>query len=151
MAVGMAKGLQMREEQSCVYVILGDGELQEGQVWEALRFASTDRLTNLCPIIDHNHLQQTCRTPSDLSDRQLIQKIAAFGWEVIEVDGHDIEAIQMTLINARQRRQRLCVIAQTHKGKGISFMEDQLEWHVREITPAEVASIRQELSQQEDK
>ena len=113
-----------------VFVLLGDGECQEGQVWEAAMFAAHHRLSNLVAIIDNNNLQidGSCSDINDLID--LSQKFTAFGWYVIKVDGHDVEAIQSALEAATAYQEGpVAIVAATIKGKGVSFMENQCGWH----------------------
>lgn len=113
-----------------VFVLLGDGECQEGQVWEAAMFAAHHKLSNLVAIIDNNNLQidGRCSDINDLID--LAEKFAAFGWHVLKVDGHDVGAIQSALEEATAYELGpVAIVAATTKGKGVSFMENQCGWH----------------------
>jgi transketolase len=110
------------------FVILGDGELQEGSNWEAAMAAGHRKLSNLTAIIDRNRLQQGAGTEATNALEPLADKWRAFGWETFEIDGHDNAALLQTLSAAPAERPR-CVIAHTKKGKGVSFMEDRVEWH----------------------
>jgi transketolase len=110
------------------FVVLGDGELQEGSNWEAIMFAGHKGLSNLTAIVDRNRLQQGARTEDTNRLAPLGDKWSAFGWEVLEIDGHDYNALYESLAGPRGDRPR-CVIANSLKGKGVSFMEDRVEWH----------------------
>ena len=130
-ASGLAAGLKIDEDGHAVFALLGDGECQEGQVWEAAMFAAHNKLDNLVAIVDLNGLQidgNTCDV-CDLGD--VAAKFAAFGWDAVEVDGHDIGALVGTLNAAKAARagKPHAVIAHTVKGKGVSFMENQAGWH----------------------
>lgn len=130
-AAGAAAGLRLDGAPQTVFALLGDGECQEGQVWEAAMFAAHRKLDNLVAIVDRNGLQidgRTCdvRDPGDLG-----AKFAAFGWDVDEVDGHDLDALVAVLGAAKAGRDGRphAVIARTVKGKGVPFMENEAGWH----------------------
>ncbi|WP_235982203.1 transketolase [Novosphingobium aerophilum] len=127
--VGIAIAGQIDQAPYRVFVITGDGELQEGSNWEAAMTAGHRKLSNLTLIVDRNRLQQGARTEDTVSLEPLADKWRAFGWNVAEVDGHDIAAMIPLLDGSIPRERPLCVIASTIKGKGISFMEDQASWH----------------------
>ena len=115
-----------------VYALLGDGELNEGQVWEAALFASHHKLDNLVGIIDRNRFQYTGKTDNILSLNNLIDKWSAFGWKTYEVDGHDLDQINNAFRNAECFKDiPQIIVANTIKGKGVSFMENNNEWHGR--------------------
>ncbi|MFC7621692.1 transketolase [Microlunatus sp. GCM10028923] len=126
--LGTALGARLAGRDSRVVVVLGDGELQEGSNWEALMSASHHRLANLMIIVDRNRLQQGARTEETNRLDPLDQRLAAFGCEVRTVDGHDHLALLDTLSSAGTDRP-VAVIANTVKGKGVSFIEDRVEWH----------------------
>ena len=130
-ASGLAAGLKLNDDDHAVFALLGDGECQEGQVWEAAMFAAHNKLDNLVAIVDRNHLQIDGNTADVCDPGDLGAKFAAFGWEAAEVDGHDIEAVIDVLNAAKASRDGKphVVIANTVKGKGVSFMEDQAGWH----------------------
>ena len=132
---GMARALKMDGSSSQVYCLLGDGELQEGQVWEAAMFAAHYQLDNLTAIVDYNGLQidGACDTVMALGD--VTAKFSAFGWEAVEVDGHDIEALYTALTKPRLAGKPRVLIAKTVKGCGVSFMENLAQWHG--VTPTE--------------
>ena len=129
-AVGMAIGGQLDRSDFQVYVLTGDGELQEGSNWEAAMTAGHRQLSNLTVIVDRNRLQQGAGTEETVSLEPLGDKWRSFGWDVAEVDGHDVEALLALFERSRTGRERpLCIVAHTVKGKGVSFMENQLHWH----------------------
>ena len=129
-AQGIALAGRLDGRSYRVYVLLGDGEVQEGQVWEAAMSGAKLRLDNLCAIIDANALQQTHPVAETKPLEPLPEKWAAFGWHALEVDGHDFQQIFDALDSARAEKGRPTVIvARTVKGKGVSFMEGNADWH----------------------
>ncbi len=129
-AVGMALGGKLDGADYRVYSILGDGEIQEGQVWEAAMFASAKGLDNLCIIVDNNDLQIDGTVREVNNPHPIPEKFAAFGFRVIVVDGHDFDQLEMALSGARATKgQPTAIIMRTTKGKGVSFMENQVGWH----------------------
>ena len=129
-AVGMAVAAQISGAGYRVFVVTGDGELQEGSNWEAAMFAGHRGLANLTLIVDRNRLQQGDRTEDTNRLEPLADKWRAFGWDVAEVDGHDHAVLLKTIGGRASGRTRpLCVIAHTTKGRGVSFMEDEVHWH----------------------
>lgn len=127
------------------FVVLGDGELQEGSNWEAAMSAGHRGLDNLVAVVDRNRLQQGARTEETNRLEPLADKWRAFGWEVREVDGHDHRQLYEAFTAAHSGRP-LCVIARTIKGKGVSFTEDRVEWHHKVPTSGQVESALKELS-----
>jgi transketolase len=155
--MGMALGARLTGKEVRAFVMLGDGECQEGEVWEAAMAAPRYRLDNLIAIVDHNRLQQY-GWPGDGPDGRiaphvpgaLVAKWRAFGWRVMEVDGHDMAAIVDALALARVGDGRpVAVIADTVKGKGVSYMEGRYFWHTRPITPEEYAQAMADLGEAE--
>ncbi len=129
-ALGMAMGLKLQKRASRVYALLGDGELQEGEVWEAAMCAAHHKLDNLCVIIDYNKLQSDARNDAIMRLEPLAAKWRAFDWAVVEIDGHDVDAILSTLRRAGVTHDRPSVIlAHTVKGKGVPYMENLPAWH----------------------
>ncbi|WP_347304570.1 transketolase (plasmid) [Croceibacterium sp. TMG7-5b_MA50] len=129
-AVGMAVAEQLDDSGYRTFALTGDGELQEGSMWEAAMFAGHRKLGKLTAIIDRNGLQQGARTEDTNSLEPLADKWRAFGWDVAEIDGHDYEVLLTTLDDAAQPREKpLAIIARTHKGQGVSYMRDQAGWH----------------------
>jgi transketolase len=145
MAVGMALAERGRKTNGLIYTVLSDGEAQEGSTWEAVLMASSLRLSNLIAFIDNNDFQSLGRTSeTHPSFYPLADKFAAFGWETVEVDGHD----SMALFEAVMRRQGgrpLMVVAKTVKGKGVSYMENVPIWHYRSPSPKEYQQATVEL------
>lgn len=127
------------------YVVLGDGELQEGSNWEAAMSAGHRGLDNLVAIVDRNRLQQGARTEDTARLDPLPEKWAAFGWEAVEIDGHDHSALFEVLTRPRTGRP-LCVVANTVKGKGVSFIEDRVEWHHKVPSADQVRIALEELA-----
>jgi len=129
-AVGMAMGLKMQKLSARAYALLGDGELQEGEVWEAAMCAAHHKLDNLCAIIDYNKLQSDAPNETIMRLEPLADKWRAFGWTVFEIDGHNIPEILSTLHLAASTHDRPSVlIAHTVKGKGVPYMEKSPAWH----------------------
>ncbi len=129
-SLGVALGAKLNNKKSRVYVLLGDGELNEGQVWEGFMFGAHHNLDNLVAFVDYNKLQSddSCENVTALAP--LVDKLTAFGWNVLEIDGHDFTEIASALNSARATKTRPTVIvANTVKGKGISFMENVPKWH----------------------
>ncbi len=129
-ACGMAMVSKMDGLKNRVYALLGDGETQEGQVWEAAMLAAHYKLDNLTAFLDHNHLQIDGRITDVMSPEPEAAKWRAFGWHVIGIDGHDTAAIRTAVREAHSIQGKpTMIIAETVKGKGVSFMEDQAGWH----------------------
>ena len=129
-AIGEAKGLKMQKIDNRVYVMLGDGELQEGEVWEGAMFAGHYELDNLCAIIDYNKMQSDDLNENIIGIEPLAQKWESFKWHVIEIDGHDWNSIGNAFIEARGIKDKpTVIIAHTIKGKGVSYMEGSPAWH----------------------
>ena len=129
-AVGMALSAKLDGADWRVYTILGDGEIQEGQVWEASMFAAAKKLDNLVVIVDNNGLQIDGPVDEVNSPYPIPEKFAAFGFHVIEIDGNDLEQIESALAEAKTAKGKPTAIVQKSvKGKGVSFMENQCSWH----------------------
>jgi len=145
--LGMAIASKLQKNSFKVYVLIGDGECQEGQIWEAAMFASNYKLDNLIAIIDKNRYQVSGSTENVLSIEPLVGKWLSFNWEVFEVDGHNIEKIVNCLKDLKSDKKPKVLIAKTIKGKGISFMErNPSEWHsYRSFTEREIKILKSEL------
>jgi transketolase len=143
--VGCAIAARLQGAGWRTFVVLGDGELQEGSNWEAAMAAGHRGLSGLTAIVDRNRLQQGARTEATNRLEPLGDKWRAFGWEVVEVDGHDHAALHEAFAGRRGERPR-CVIANTVKGKGVSFIEDRVEWHHKVPTAAQVEQALAELA-----
>lgn len=129
-ANGMALAAKLDKKDHKIFVILGDGEVQEGQVWEAAMSSAHYKLDNVIAILDHNGLQIDGSNDEVMSVSPIDEKFAAFGWKVIKVDGHNIEAIGGAIEEAKLAQDKpTIIIAETIKGKGVSFMENQVGWH----------------------
>lgn len=152
-ALGIAMGARHLHQDFSTWVMLGDGECNEGIVWEGAHVASRYGLDNLVAIIDHNKLQQFGWTGTDVADRltpydegQLVSRWAAFGWHVLEVDGHDIEAFIEICEQARAHRgSPVAIVAHTVKGKGVSYMEGDYNWHSKVPTTEQFEIAMNEL------
>lgn len=131
---GIAFGLRRQGQDAHTYVLVSDAECNEGQVWEAAMFAAQHELSNLTAIVDLNGLQAMGYTEGILDLGPMAEKWATFGWDTVEVDGHDPKALFDVFRSPRDGRPR-AVIARTVLGQGVSFMQDQLEWHYRNLTP----------------
>lgn len=129
LGIGTALAAKLKKLKYKTYVILGDGECNEGSVWEAVMSASHFKLDNLIVILDKNNLQQTGETKSIMNLNDYTKKFSSFGWEVREINGHDIEQIYNSLILKNSSTKPLIIIAETIKGKGISFFENDNAWH----------------------
>ena len=129
-ACGMALGAKLKGDAFRVYTILGDGEIEEGQVWEAAMYAAAKKLDNLVAFVDNNNLQIDGSVEEVNSPYPIPEKFAAFGWNVIEIDAHNFDEIEAALENAKATKDKpTAVIAKSIKGKGVSFMENQVSWH----------------------
>lgn len=129
-ACGMALAAKIDGKDSRVYTILGDGEIEEGQVWEAAMFAAHYKLYNLCAIVDNNNLQIDGTVEEVMSPYPITDKFAAFGWNVITIDAHDFDQIEAAMNAAKAVKGKPTVLVQKSvKGKGVSFMENQVSWH----------------------
>lgn len=144
-AVGSAIAARLSGTGWRTFVVLGDGELQEGSNWEAAMAAGHRGLDSLTAIVDRNRLQQGARTESTNRLDPLGDKWASFGWEVAEIDGHDHDTLFNVFTRPRKGKP-LCVIANTIKGKGVSFIEDRVEWHHKVPSPEQVVLALEELA-----
>ncbi len=146
MGVGMAMGARLKGLANRTFVLLSDGECNEGAVWEAAMMAAAQKLESLTALIDFNKWQATGRSEEVLALGPLPEKWRAFGWEAVEVDGHDHAALIKVLSRDRRGAGRpLAIIAHTVKGKGVSFMEDDNNWHYRTPTAEEIVAAHREL------
>ncbi|MDD2392427.1 MAG: transketolase [Eubacteriales bacterium] len=129
-SVGMAMMGKLDEKDYRVYALLGDGELQEGEVWEAFMAGAHYKLDNLTAFLDHNGLQIDGDIKEVMNPENVCEKFAAFGWNVINIDGHDLDAIYDAIRQAKACKGKpTVVVCETHKGQGVSFMKDQYGWH----------------------
>lgn len=146
MGIGMAIAAKYENLKYKVFVLLSDGECNEGSVWEAAMFANHHRLDNLIAIIDYNKLQAFGRTEDILNLEPFKDKWTAFGWEVKEIDGHNFSDIEKTLSQVPFKKNKpSIIIAHTIKGRGISFMENQLSWHYKSPNKDQLEAALKEL------
>ena len=142
--VGKALAARGRNETWVTYVLLGDGEMDEGSNWEALMFAAHHRLSNLVAVIDCNNLQSLTTVTETLSLEPLAEKLTAFGCDVSEINGHDHGQLAAELSKRHPQKPR-AIIARTIKGKGVSFMENQVDWHYKNPNDEQLAAALKEL------
>jgi len=146
LAIGMALAARLNQSPSRVYVVLGDGEIQEGQVWEAAMFGAYHHVDNVVAIVDYNKIQLDGFVKDIMDLEPLVEKWRAFGWHTIELDGHHIPMLQAAFAEAAATRGRpTVIIAHTVKGKGVSFMENNPKFHGIAPTQAEVETALREL------
>ena len=145
-AVGLAAALKRDGKKNQVFCIVGDGECEEGQVWEALLFAHKEELDNLIIIVDRNHIQIDGTTDDVLKFDNLAQKFTSFGCDTTQIDGNNVEHIQLALEHAKSRKEKPHVIlANTIPGKGVSFMENDYKWHGKAPNDEELQLALKEL------
>lgn len=145
-AAGMALSGKISSQPYKVYAILGDGEIEEGQVWEAAMFAAHYQLDNLVAIVDNNGLQIDGKISDVCSPYPITDKFKAFGWHVIEMDAHDFDSIEKAFNEAETVSQMpVAIIQKSVKGKGVSFMEDQVSWHGTAPNAEQYAAAMEEL------
>ena len=148
-ACGMALAAKVKGKNYRVYTLLGDGEIQEGQVWEACMFASHYKLDNLCVIIDNNGLQIDGDVAKVMSPYPIVDKLEAYGFHTQAIDGHDMEAIENALTAAKSVKGQPCaIVTKTVKGKGVSFMENNAGWHGVAPNDAQYEQAMSELNAQ---
>jgi transketolase len=151
-AMGMALGLKLGGKGARVYCVMGDGEIQEGQVWESLMSAPKlgapdHHLDNLCVILDYNGIQLDNFVKKILDLEPVTDKLKSFGWPVLEVNGHDIAQVDKALDQAEATKGGpTFIVAHTIKGKGVSFMENDPEWHGKSPKPEEAVRAVQEIA-----
>ena len=149
--VGIAKACQIDGRPSRVYTVMGDGELAEGSVWEGVMAASHYRLDNLCAVVDRNRLQISGSTEDVMHHDDLTERFAAFGWNVINTEGNDVDCLLVSFERAREMKGKpTVVIANTTKGCGVSFMESQAGWHHRIPDELQYLQAVRELKEKEE-
>jgi transketolase len=142
---GMAYGAKLDDRAYRIFVLLSDGECDEGSNWEAILFAAHHKLANLVAVIDYNKIQSLARVEDTIALEPFVDKWVSFGWEVRETDGHDHAALKRALAAPSASGKPLCVMAHTVKGKGVSFMENTVLWHYRTAKGEEYDRALQEL------
>jgi len=150
-AVGMALASRMRSSDSRAWVLLGDGELNEGQVWEAAMAASHFRLTNLVAIVDANGMGLDGPIEEVMSVEPIAERFASFGWTTIEVDGHDTQELIDAFDRVDEARRPVLIVARTQKGKGVSFMEKNPYWHLGYLGPTDKAVAVAEITERRNR
>lgn len=146
--IGMALAGRMDGRDFSVFVMLGDGEMQEGQVWEAALSAAHHRLDRVIAIVDRNGFQLDGAVDDTIGIEPIADKWRAFGWRVVEVDGHDVEAVREVLHAAKHRERDgvpTCIVAKTSKGKGVKYMEEEAGWHLGYLAPADAERAIEEI------
>lgn len=136
MAIGIALAAKKQKKSYKTYVLIGDGEANEGSIWEALMLASHLKLENLCIVVDYNRMQNDGAGPDILNIDNMAERIKAFGWHTIDVDGHNIQELLSAFDNSEVLDKPKAIVAHTIKGKGISFMENDNSWHHNRLTKA---------------
>ncbi len=148
-ACGMALSAKYKKEDYRIYTVLGDGETEEGQVWEAAMFAAHYDLDNLVAFVDWNGLQIDGKITEVMDPTPHDEKFRAFGWHVISIDAHNFEEIAAALAEARTVKGKpTAIIARSHKGKGVSFMEDQADWHGKAPNGEQFVAAMKELGEE---
>ena len=148
-AAGMALAAKYQNKSCRVYALLGDGEIQEGQVWEAMMFAAHYKLDNFCAIVDNNGLQIDGPVDQVMSPYPIPEKLRAFGFEVMEIDGHDFDQIEAAFAKAKEAKGTpFAIVMKTTKGKGVSYMEGQAGWHGKAPNDEEYEIAMNELNAQ---
>jgi transketolase len=145
LGIGVAMAIKKNKKENNVFVILGDGECNEGSVWEAAMAAPNLNLKNLYAIIDNNNFQQTGTNQEIMNTKSLFEKWSSFGWETIEVDGHDIEKLYKVFEESSNSLKPKAIIAKTIKGKGFSFSENNNEWHHAVLSKTLYEQAKKEL------
>ena len=145
-ANGMAISAKLDNKNYRVYCILGDGEIEEGQIWEAAMASNKYKLDNLCVIVDNNNLQIDGTIEEVMNSNPIDEKFKSFGFQIIKIDGHDIEEIKKAFEVARNIKDKpTCIIAKTIKGKGVSFMENQVGWHGKAPNKEQYEEAKKEI------
>ena len=155
-AVGMALGARMSGKEYRVYTLLGDGEIEEGQVWEAAMFAGHRKLDNLCVIVDNNNLQIDGPVDQVCSPYPIDKKFEAFNFHVINVNAHDFDELRAAFAEAKEKKgMPTCIVMHSVKGKGVSFMENSVDWHGKapkddefEVAMADLLKIEEALAKE---
>lgn len=145
LAAGLALSAQLRQEEFSNFVLMGDGEINEGSVWEAAMFIAANNLHQVTALIDHNKWQATGRSQEIFGLKQISQQWQAFGWDALDVDGRDYTALEQALYESKKSLKPSAIIVHSLKGQGVSFMEDNNNWHYKSPSTEEVIRARQEL------
>jgi transketolase len=147
LALGMGSAFKLDGLDSRAYVMLGDGESQEGQIWEAAMYGGYHKVDNVCAIVDYNKIQLDGFVKDILDVAPLADKWRAFGWHTLVIDGHDLQQVKAAFVEAAATKGKpTCIVANTIKGKGVSFMENNPKWHGIAPSPQEVELALKELA-----
>ena len=150
-AIGQSVGLKMHKSKHRVYTMIGDGEMQEGEIWEGAMFAGHNNLDNLCAIVDYNKMQSDNLNENIISIEPLVDKWKSFSWHVLEIDGHNFDDIDKAFKLARLVKNMPTIIAHTIKGKGVSFMENLPLWHGSlKLSDEDIVKALEDLSATEE-
>jgi transketolase len=144
--LGISHGCKLKEKNNRVFVLMGDGEIQEGSVWEAAMMAPMTGANNLVAMVDCNNLQGYGRPREIMCVEPMLEKWRAFGWYAVDADGHDFHDIHRAVKSATLSEQPSVILFNTIKGKGVSFMEDQLKWHYYIVTDEILEQAMKELA-----
>jgi transketolase len=145
LAVGIALGAKLDVKSRKVFCLMGDGECNEGSVWEAVMFAAQNKLDNLRVIVDHNNQQGMGEAEKIISQANLSERFKSFGFESYDVDGHDVEALEKVLSECGKTSRPVVLVAKTVKGKGVSYMENKVDWHYKTPTDEQYEQALKEL------
>lgn len=145
--IGYALGMRLKNQDRRVYVVVGDGESQEGQIWEAAMAAAKFELSNLLVIVDYNKFQNEASVDEQMPLEPFVEKWASFGWQTQELDGHDMGELLRAYERARHSPEPSVIVAHTIKGKGVSFMEGSVDWHSKALGEQEYKAALRELSE----
>lgn len=145
LAAGSALSARLKQQTHHHFVLMGDGEINEGSVWEAAMFIPANDLSQVTAIVDHNKWQATGRSQEVFGLTQIANQFKSFGWQVFEIDGHDMTEVVNTLNECKKHDKPCAIVANTIKGKGISFMEDDNNWHYRIPNEEELMLAKKEL------
>jgi len=148
--IGVALAAKKQKKKFKIYVLIGDGECNEGSIWEAAMSAPNFKLNNITAIIDKNNLQQTGTNKEIMSVENIAEKWKSFNWDVIELDGHDIEKLHSTFSKERNSSKPLAIIANTIKGKGFSFSENNNDWHHKVMSKSQYELAVKELEKNDN-
>ena len=144
--IGYALANKLKKNNKLTYVLIGDGEIQEGQIWEALLYISANKVNNLVLLIDSNRYQNELSIKDTLDFGSLSKKLESFGFKIVEIDGHDFKKIDSAVIKLNKSSDPKVVILNTIKGKGVSFMENNNQWHSSKLTEDDLKKAINEIS-----
>lgn len=144
--LGIAHGIKLKQKKNRVFIVMGDGETQEGSVWEAAMMAPKLGVSNIVAVIDNNDLQGYGRPSEICHFHPIMEKWEAFGWNAVEADGHDFDSMKTAFESVKSSDKPSVIVMRTIKGKGVSFMEDELKWHYFIVTDERLERAERELA-----